>query len=341
MMTDNVNLDHSKTVIDTGGPMTITLPFDVEKKHGFTVNGKPAWRITVDEGFQAHWKPDMTEEQYHADKSAVNSTSLRRMLKSPKAFYHSFFLDEKEESTPAMKFGTLAHMAILEGAKFKEKYIVMPEFLGLTQDGKMSAQSKAAKEKKAAWLSDVPQGSLVVTIEERDRLFAMIDSVLSHEHAYKLFSQGKPEAIGYWRDQETGIKCKLKADFVSFNLNALVDVKTTTDCRWDEFRDSVEGNRYDVQNAFYREGLEAITGKDTDHRIWLAIESKAPYEVGVYEVPPQYEGSGKYEVRKCLRRIKSCIDQWSWPQAQVEIEFGEMSPWFYKRYELTGAFDGI
>ena len=289
--------------------------------------------IFAEEGYEAHWNETISDFDYHSDKTAVNSSSLKKMLKSPKAFYASYFLSQNEEPTQAMKFGTLAHMAILEGEKFRERYVLVPDF------GDM--RSKTNREKKAAWMVEQPAGAVLCTAEERDSLFAMIDSILSHEQAHKLLSQGKPEIAGYWRDDETGLRLRMKADFLSFNVNALVDVKTTQDTVWEEFRRSVEKLRYDIQIMMYDDGTEKITRIRPDHRVWLAVESKMPFEVACFEVPPQYEATGKHEYRRALRRIAECAKANAWPQRQAEIEYGEMSPWFYKQYELQGAFDDI
>lgn len=290
-----------------------------------------------------HWNESMTDEMYHSDRRAVNSSSLKRMIKSPRAFYYTFFLGKDEEPTEAMKFGTLAHMALLQGSKFQEQYVVMPEIIGYTKAGlpTTSANALDVQEKKRAWLADQPPGAIITTAEDRDRLFAMIDSVLSHEQASKLLSKGKPEIAGYWRDPETGILLRIKPDFLPFDVSVALDVKTTQDCVWDEFRRSVESLRYDFQTMMYDEGIFQITGIRPEHRVWLTIESKAPYEVACYEVPPQYEATGRYEFRAQLRRLKECAMRNEWPQRQVEIEYGEMSPWFFKKYELKGAFHDI
>lgn len=291
--------------------------------------------------FKNHWNELISNEDYHADKTAVNSSSLRRMVKSPKAFYSAFFLGNNDEPTEAMKFGTLAHMALLEGPKFREKYIVMPEFMEPTLDGKLSPNSKAAKEKRAQWIADQPSDAVICSKDEQERLFGMIDSLLSHEKAFALLKNGKSELAGYWKDPETGIRCRMKGDFISFNLSALVDVKTTSDCVWEEFRKSVEKFRYDIQMAQYDDGIFHITGKRPEHRIWIAIESKPPYEVACHEVSPQYQATGMHEYKKALRKIKECVLTNKWPQSQSDIEYGDMSPWFYKKYELTEVFNDI
>lgn len=289
--------------------------------------------IFAPEDYKPHWVADLPDEIYHADKTAVNSSSVKAMAKSARAFHGAFFSGRIKQPTDAMKFGTLAHMAILQGAKFRDRYLVQPDF------GDMRSSTNRAK--RDSWLLDVPEGHIVVTADERDDLFGMIDSVLSHERAYALLADGSPEIAGYWRDAETGIRLRMKADFIAFNLGALVDVKTTTDCRWTEFRRSVEKLRYDIQMAMYDDGTGIISGKKPEHRVWLAIESKFPYEVACHEVPPQYELTGQYEYRSALRRIKRCVELNQWPQGQADIEFGEMSSWFYRGYELKGVFSEL
>ncbi len=291
------------------------------------------------EGFKSYWAPEVTDDSYHADKTFINSSSIKKMVKSPKAFFTAFFLNKNEEPTPAMKFGTLAHMAMLQGSKFKDRYVIMPEFVGYTLDGRPSAQSKDAKEKKAKWLSEQDPTAIITTEEDRERLFAMIDSLLSHEQASKLLSNGQAEVAGYWRDQETGLGLRIKPDFLSFDLGASVDVKTTADSVWESFRRSVENYRYDIQASMYEDGIHQITGKKPDHTVWIAIESQGSYEVACFEVPPQYQATGHFEYAAAKRRIKDCIEKANWPPRQQEIEYGEMSPWFFKQYELKGAFN--
>lgn len=285
--------------------------------------------------FNPEWR-EMPVESYHADKSAVNFSSLKHMEKSEHAFARSYW-GEPKEPTKAMKFGTLAHMAILEGSKFKERYVVMPEFVGLTLDGKPSANSKDAKEKRAKWVMEQPKEALIVTEEERAKLFNMIDSVLSNEKAVQLLSNGKPEVIGYWRDPITGINMRMAADFLSFNLGVLVDVKTCQDARWEMFRKSVENYRYDLQMAMYNEGVKHITGKEPANRAWLVIESEEPHEVRIHEVGAHYETIGSFEYRKCLDKLKKAIDAKAFPQGSDEILIGEPTFWFLKKYIQMGV----
>lgn len=284
--------------------------------------------------FQAHWNYEIKTPEYHSDKNAVNSSSLKKMLKSPLAFKQAFW-GEPTEPSDAMKFGTLAHLAILQGEKFRSKYVVMPEFESKTADGKPSdsKNTKYYKDQVSEWKKGIPEDAVICTTEERDKLFGMVESITKHPMAYELLKDGAPEICGYWRDEETGIRCRMQGDFVSFNLGSLIDVKTTSDSDWNEFRKSVENYKYPFQMAMYAEGIKAITGKRPEHILWIAVESKPPYEVRVFELSPHYEEIGHYEFRSAMRKLKECIDSGKFEAEQKEIEIVEPSHWYFKQYE--------
>lgn len=306
------------------------------------VNPTDFKKLFAPKDFKNQWNEEIKIQEYHGDKNAVNSSSLKKMIKSPLAFHESFYGDDIEQ-TDAMRLGTIAHMAILQGDLFKSKYLVMPEFKSLTADGKPS-ESKATKYYKdqvAEWTKSLPKDALVVTKEEQNKLFGMIESLTKHEMAVKLLSNGKPELCGYWRDEETGIRCRMQADFVSFDLGALVDLKTTSDCSWPEFRRTVEKLDYSFQMSMYAEGIKQITGKRPEHIIWIAIESKPPYEVRAYEMSPHYEIIGNHNFRYSLQKLKECIDSNKFEPLQKEIEIAEPSPWYFKNYEDKGVFNNI
>lgn len=278
--------------------------------------------------YKSHWNEKIKVEEYHADKSAVNSSSLKAMIKSPKAFHESFYGD-KTKVTKAMGFGTLAHMAILQGDEFTKRYVVQPEFESKTADGKPSdsKNTKFYKDQVDSWKASLSSDSIIVTQEELAKLLGMIDSIKNHAQAMQLLSQGKPELSGYWRDVETGILCRMQADFVSFNLGALVDVKTTSDCSWLDFRRSVEGYDYPFQLAMYAEGIKNITGQFPKACFWIAIENEAPYDVAVYQADDIYIQLGQYQYRKAMDKLKECIDtgKFSGIQTSGECEVTEPS----------------
>lgn len=282
--------------------------------------------------FENKWVYDLGKEEYHADKTAINSSSLKWMLKSPNAFYRSFFEGRHKEPTESMKYGTLCHMAILEGRKFKERHIVIPDF--------GDQRTKINKEKKKTFLDEVSQSvenPVFVEQDDFDKIIDSIDALLSHKEASKLLSNGVAEVTGYFICPITGLRKKMQIDFLSYNVHCQVDVKTTKETEWEFFRRSFESYRYDFQMAFYDHGIEVITKKAPEHTAIVAIDNQFPYEVEVYEVDEMYKLTGKYDYIKCSEKLKECILKNDFQRKNKEIMFTEMSHWMKQKYQLLGV----
>lgn len=280
------------------------------------------------------WQENMSDEVYHATKTAVGSSSLKMMIKSPHAFAAAMW-GKPKEPTKAMRFGTLAHLAMLQGQLFRSRYVVQPEFESYDQKGNRSESKNTTyyKNKVAEWKASLPPDAIIVTEEERENLFCMIESVLSHPDASALIKGSKTEIAGFWQDEQTGINCKLKPDILSFDASILPDLKTTQDVSWESFRRSVESLRYDIQMAMYAEGVRRLTGRVPENQVWICVESKYPFETRVYELNDAYKKIGQHDFRYALNKIKECIAAKNFPQGQQVATMAEPSIWFERQYK--------
>lgn len=279
--------------------------------------------ITINHNFSPHWKEGQESDDYHADKSAVSSSALRQIEKSPATFYQNFFLKtpDTEKKTKAKTIGTLCHQAILEGSKFLENFVIMPDFGDF--------RSSKNREARDEWLATV-EGKTVVKQDELDVINGTIEAIVAHEGAFNLLKDGKTEISGYYADPETGIVCRIRPDFLSFNLMALVDVKTTIDCSRDGFSKSIWNYRYDFQLAMYCEGIKQITGKEVDYPAFIAVEKEAPYEVAVYIADREMMDKGRDDYRKALRTLKKCLEAGTFPKYQTKIEEISLPRWAFQ-----------
>lgn len=278
------------------------------------------------------WVYDLPEEIYHADKTAVNSSSLKWIDRSPAAFYKAFVKGEKPEANKSMKYGKLAHMAILEGKLFRERHIVLPDF------GDM--RSSKNRDKKKDYIAEVTQSftnAVFVVQDEFDHIMDTIDSLMSHQEALRLLSNGAAEVTGYFICPITGIRKRIRLDFLSYNLHCLVDVKTTRDIQWESLRKTFEALRYDFQFSNYDHGIEVISKKRPEFTAVIAIDNQFPYEVEVYEVDEMYKLTGKYEYEKASMKLLECINKMEFPKANKETICTEMSPWMFKKYQALGV----
>lgn len=272
----------------------------------------------VGPSFEAHWREGQLSSDYHADNSAVSSTRLKRILKSPANFYSTFIQDEEDELTrsDSLRFGSAFHLAILEPKLFFKSYVKMPEFKGVG--------SQAAK---AEWLGAQPKGTVLVTEKEMIMLEGMVNSVLSHRDASALLKHGQAEVSGYYRDPETGIKCRFRPDFINFELLTLIDVKTTTDASAEAFSRTIWNYRYDIQMAMYCTGTEQILGKWPHYPIFLAVEKAPPYEVAVYVADELVLNVGRESYRECMRRVAECLKLNKWPAMQTSLQPISLPAW--------------
>lgn len=268
----------------------------------------PVYPEIVGEDFKADWR-QMTEEEYHADKTAVSSTSVRWAKERPRLFYRNFCLGMAKPATKAMNFGKAAHMAILEPERFKALHVVQPDF------GDM--RTSANRQRRDGWLMEQAAGAVILSQDDRDRLLWMIDSLMNHTVAYNLIKGASFEQSGYFRDLQTGIKCRFRPDIIRPDLSAMPDLKTTRKIKRRRFESEVYEKGYHIQLAFYYAGINAIYGRPPELPCIIAIENEEPYDTCVYYAPDGMISRGEQDYMLGLGRIKQCMDLGQWPGYQA------------------------
>jgi len=273
----------------------------------------------------------MSDEEYHADTTAIGSSSVRAAMSSLKLFHGIVIQGKKIEASPAMKLGSKIHMAVLERERFMHTHRVMPEFTGLTQKGEVSTRSKEANEKRALWLSDLPKDCVVVTQDELEMMTGIAESIMQHPQGKDVLRAMVPEVPGFFLDNETGIRCKIKPDLRREDGSVFIDLKTTKSCEQFAFGKQVFGEmRIDIQLLMYAKGIEAITGKFPRRIIILAVEKVWPYEVAVYSYNRIQLQQAETDYHATLKKIRHAVDHNHWPMRQQSIQPGHVPEWFIR-----------
>lgn len=168
----------------------------------------------------------------------------------------------------------------------------------------------------------------VLSQEQWDQLMAMRDSVMDHPAARALLTAkpGVAEQSVYWVDPVTGELCRCRPDFWRID-DIIVDVKTTDDASPEGFAKSIANWRYDVQDPFYRDGIKIATGRDIRGFVFLAVEKKAPYAVGVYVLDPESIELGRLQYRADLNRYAECKAASQWPGYGDKIQTISLPKW--------------
>lgn len=269
----------------------------------------------VNEDFTPHWCLGMSNDDYHADKTAVSSSGLREILKSPFSFYNKHFGKFKSEESSAFRIGTAIHMAILQPDLFHRSYHLQPKFSGA-----------GAVKNKADWLLSLPKDSIVLKEDEFNDLKEMVNSVHRNRIACHILRSGQSEVSGYFR-HESGVKCRIRPDFWDDKSGILLDVKSTRSVEASEFSKSIWQFRYDFQMAFYSEGIRQITGKNVDLPLFLVIEKHAPFECAIYQADELMLEKGKMDFNRAMNTLKECLQTNSWKPYQSKIQPISLPKW--------------
>ena len=229
------------------------------------------------------------------------------------------------EQTAAQLLGQALHTAVLEPNDFEKRYVRAPHV------------DRRTKEGKAAWaVFEVEHPhALLLSADEHDACLEMRDAAWHHATAVGLLSgPGANELAVVWEDPDAKRRCKARLDRLTefAGWTTIMDVKTTRDASPKGFAREIATYQYQMQNAFYLDGLEALAPRERRF-VFLAIEKTPPYAVACYELDP-----GSIELGR--RAYKAALSEWShaeetglWPGYPPGIRELSLPPWAFKEVE--------
>lgn len=249
-----------------------------------------------------------TDRADYAATPGVNFSSLKHLAESPRSYL--WHRENQPVSSPAMEFGTVFHMAILEPERFDTTYTRTPDdYDGRTKEGKAwKAQAEAL-------------GLTILTPADWQRIEAMGDTFTSHpEIAPFLDASGKAEHILTWLDPETGLKCKGRLDKL-LDDGRIFGVKTTSKFSARQFQSHAWELFYHAQWAFYHDGAVAC-GIDVPEVAEGVVETAGPFDACLYVVPAHILERGRETYRGWLRLLAECEARNEWPgRYPTRLEF--------------------
>lgn len=262
----------------------------------------------------------MENDAYHAHP-AISKSHLDQINRSP-LHYWAAYLDpnrEEREPTAAMAIGSATHTHVLELDQWDARYAVAP--VGI---------DRRTKKGKAEWetFCTAAAGRTVISKADVDQVMSMGRAVYGHRAAAALLgAEGKPEATYMWTDKATGLQCKCRPDYMLADGSTIVDLKTTEDASPRGFRSSLLKWRYWVQAAWYLHGVEQATGNRPDRFVFVAVEKKPPYGVGVYCADDAMIQLGMEQAREDLEKLAECKAADHWPSYSDDVETISLPGW--------------
>lgn len=274
---------------------------------------------------------DIGEKAYHADPcvepSLSNSIAKTLINQSPRhAMTAHPRLNPDWQATNSMQFdlGKAAHELMLgDGA-------------GIVEVDSDAYRTKDAKTARDAAYADGKIPVLPHQLEEAKAMVAAGKLQLAlHADASEAFTDGTPEQVVIWQEGETW--CRSMLDWLPDDLSSPVvvyDYKTTaTSANPDSWQRHLFDMGYDMQAAFYRRGLRALTRRDlvVDFR-FIVQENSPPYALSVIGLTPAGIDMADRKVDAALKSWRWCLANNRWPGYPKRTAYVDPPSWHETRW---------
>lgn len=269
---------------------------------------------------------DIPFPDYLADHSHVSNSMLKRLGQSP-AHLQAYINDEANKvPTKAQIDGRVAHAKVLEPDTFDQNFYVIPDDLKKPTSVQLNAAKPSAASIKTMelWseMLEIADGRELVRESDLDGYEAMRSVLMDIPKIKALLSNGKAEQTRYFIDTETGVRCKMRADFVhGSQQNVIVDYKTCEDARPAAFARSVINYSYDLQANHYKVGGQA------EYFYIIAQEKSPPYAAKLYLITSDWLQRGGTLRREYLNTYAECLASGIWPAYDTETDTLELPHW--------------
>jgi PDDEXK-like uncharacterized protein DUF3799 len=267
----------------------------------------------------------MPAADYHADPCPAPSlsASVARELLSQSAEHARWAhprLNAAYEPDVDSKFdvGTAAHAALLEG---DDSNVVLVEADNWATKAAKAARDMARADGKTPILSR--QWAEVVEMVKAARR-----QLATHEDKpTPLTGAGKPEQTVVWQEAD-GAWCRARLDWLFNDHRIIDDYKTTPGTANPEVwcRRMLWSLGYDVQAAFYRRGVKAVTGIDPTFR-FIPQETYAPHALAVVALAPQAMELADRKVEHAISAWRECLRTGAFPGYPRRTVWAELPSW--------------
>lgn len=247
---------------------------------------------------------DLTNEAYHADKTSLSSSGARKLL--PPSCPAKFRYEQDNPQPPSKTFdhGNAAHKMVLGNGPDLE---VVP---GARWDDSKS-KGKIAEIRE--------RGGIPLKQHEMQMVKDMAAAIRRHPLAAALLdpAYGAPEQSGFWIDEATGIRRRVRFDWLpSIQSGRLIipDYKTTTDASNEAMQKDIDKYGYNQQADWYETGARALNLGGSDAELLLiAQEKKAPYLVNVIGIEFGSRVIAEAKNRRAIEIFAQCTATGDWP----------------------------
>jgi hypothetical protein len=258
----------------------------------------------------------LTVEQYDA-LPHVNWSTVKLLQTSPKLMrYRSA---HPRPDTASLALGRAIHCAVLEPDRWVCDYAHRPDFGDL--------RTKVGRAARDAWVDTLPASTTVLSADVHNLAELVAGEVHAHPHALAMLTGGRAEQVILWLDEETGLRCKARLDYL--RPTDLIDLKSTRRETARQFLSEASALLYHGQIAWYHDGCIAagVLPPDADLPGIVTVQTTEPYDVAAYRTTRAAYLTGRSLWRSLLRRYGECELAGYWPGIGPSILDFDVMPW--------------
>jgi len=247
---------------------------------------------------------NMDFEKYLGLEGYLHSSDLKLMSQS----INHFLSKTKFKVTDGLRLGQLGHTMCLEMDLFNDRFLVCPKL-----DKRITAQ-KAEHQRLVKEAEE--QGKILISQDEFIQAQTWKDNLLKDPVCSNVFQKqkGENEVSGFYRHPIHGCKGAFRVDKLLRKEKLAIDLKIMQSAHPYKFALDVKKYRYDIQAAWYLDGLTHIEGGDWDF-IFVVCEKTTPFNVQAYRLDKESIDKAREDIGHI---IKKYTDYLSAPNAQKE-----------------------
>jgi hypothetical protein len=256
-------------------------------------------------------------------------------------------LDEPEKETPALMLGRAIHAMALEESEFAKRYVVANETCSaLTKKNEPCKNSGLLRDAETgAWYCGTHAGQAVrrdprlsISLEDSIKCQRIVESLLKHPTASEILRLSpQREVTIVWKDEITGLLCKMRKDLWAPELATIGDIKSTMDASKAAFRGQVASLHYHQKAAWYIGGGRAA-GLLVDHFTHIAVEKSPPYAVQVFRLHNRALALGAERNAQALARLAGCLKTGVWPAYNDDVQDIDLPEYMYRSATTDAQF---
>jgi hypothetical protein len=256
--------------------------------------------------------PDLSIDAYHnveiCPAPSIGGSGLVTLAPPepvPLKFWWDSTLNPKREATDttALRIGKAAHTLFLEGeAEATKHFAVMPAEMTLAQNAGKAFRAQAEGE-----------GKMLIRHSEWAKAQAMAAMMAAIPRFRAAFSVGRPEVTLVWQDEETGVWCRCRPDFLVDDVTHLPELKTCRSAAQSAFERAIDEYGYHIKAAHIMEGCRVLGLGEPKTFTHYVVESEPPHCWAIHTLPRETIEFAEVQRRAALRTFARCLERNDWP----------------------------